>query len=31
MFHPTKPIILEINASDLVFGAIISQQELDKK
>ena len=31
MFDLTKPIMLEMDASDLALGAVISQQKLDKK
>ena len=31
MFNPTKPIMLETDASDLVLGAIISQPGPDRK
>ena len=31
MFDPTKPIMLEIDASNLALGVVISQQGLDGK
>ena len=31
IFDPTKPIMLETNASDLALEAVISQQKSDRK